>query len=115
MASSMVCTPLVLFAFLALDGTARLLTLLAIGFAVIAFDPAAMAAVQESATHNRALASSVYLSLSFFIRSVAVVAVGVLADWIGLRWAFAISAIIFLLGTPLVLLLPTGHPQAFTD
>ncbi len=115
MASSMLLTPLVLFAFLALDGVARLLTLLAIGFIVVTFEPAAMAAVQESATHNRALANSVYLSMSFVIRSVAVVAVGVLADWIGLHSAFVISAVVFLLGTPLVLLLPIGLPGTATD
>jgi FSR family fosmidomycin resistance protein-like MFS transporter len=115
MASSTLLPPLVLFAFLALDGTARLLTLLAIGFVVAPFDPAAIAAVQESATHNRALASSVYLSLSFIIRSVAVVAVGALADWIGLRWAFVLSTVVFLLGTPLLLLLPAGLPKTATD
>ena len=115
MVGSTLLTPLALFAFLGLNGIARLLTLIAVGFVVVTFDPAAMADIQESATQNRALASSIYLSLSFFIRSVAVVVVGALADWIGLRWAFVVSAVVFLLGTPLALLLPAPPSAAQTS
>lgn len=106
MVVSTLLTPLLLLAFLRLNGVAQLLTLAAMGFVVATFDPVAMAVVQENAGQNRALASSVYLSLMFLIRSVATVAVGVVADWFGLYQAFAASAVIFLLGTPLLFLLP---------
>ena len=114
MLGSMLLTPLFLFAFLALDGAAQLLTLLAIGFVVVTYDPVAMAAIQESSAQNRALASSVYLSLAFLIRSLAVVAVGALGDWMGLQWAFTISTCIFLLGAPLVFLLPASRSTGDT-
>jgi FSR family fosmidomycin resistance protein-like MFS transporter len=109
MLASMLLTPLLLFAFLALEGAAQYLMLFAIGFVVVAYDPTALAIIQERAVQNRALASSAYLSLSFLIRSLAVVVVGALGDWVGLRWAYAIGAAIFLLGTPLVWLLPREH------
>jgi FSR family fosmidomycin resistance protein-like MFS transporter len=103
---STLLTPLLLFLFLTREGGAQLVTLLAIGFVVMTFDPVAMAVVQEGSVQNRALASSVYLAVAFLIRSAATVAVGALADWFGLYRAFQASAIIFLVGTPLLLLLP---------
>ncbi len=109
MLGSMVLTPLFLLLFLNAQGLAQFLTLLAVGFAIVAFDPAALAIVQESAARNRALASSVYMALSLLIRSAAVVLVGLLGDWLGLRWAFAVGALLFLLGAPLVWLLPARH------
>ena len=103
---SMLLTPLMVFVFLRLSGSTQLLTLLVLGLSVATFDPVALAVVQENFAENRALASSVYLSLMFVIRSLAVVAVGAVGDWLGLRTAFAASAVVFLLGTPLVRLLP---------
>jgi FSR family fosmidomycin resistance protein-like MFS transporter len=113
MLASMLLTPLLLLAFLAVDGVAQYLTLFAIGFVIVAYDPAAMAIIQERSIQNRALASSAYLSLSFLIRSFAVVVVGALGDWVGLRWAYVIGASIFLLGTPLLWLLPREHSRAY--
>ena len=113
--SSMLLTPALLFAFLKLGGGPQLVTLLGIGLVVITFDPVAMAIIQESSTQNRALANSLYLSLTFFIRAVATLAVGALSDWLSLPAAFAIGAAVFLLGTPLVFLLPNrplGHSPA---
>jgi hypothetical protein len=46
------------------------------------------------------------MALEFTIRSGMIVAWGALGDWLGLRLAFAASAVIPLLGLPLVLLLP---------
>ncbi len=112
MLASMLFTPLLLFAFLNLQGGAQYLTLFAVGFVIVAYDPAAMAIIQERAVQNRALASSAYLSLSFLIRSLAVVVVGALSDWVGLRWAYFIGASIFLAGTPLLWLLPREHLRA---
>jgi FSR family fosmidomycin resistance protein-like MFS transporter len=114
MLGSTLLTPLLLLVFLKLNGASQLLALVASGFVVASFDPVALALVQESSTQNRALASSVYLSLMFLIRSVATVAVGVLADQSGLYWAFAASAVIVLLGTPLLFLLPAKQPAAST-
>jgi FSR family fosmidomycin resistance protein-like MFS transporter len=65
-----------------------------------------MALVQESFPENRALANGVYMSLSFVLGSVVVVVLGAMGDRFGLRLAFTASAVIPLLGLPLILLLP---------
>jgi hypothetical protein len=46
------------------------------------------------------------MALSFLIRSLAVVALGIMGDLYSLRWAFAASAVVPLLGLPLVFALP---------
>jgi len=68
-----------------------------------------MALVQESSPDNRAFANGLYMALSFVIRSLAVVALGILGDLFSLRLAFAASAIVPLLGLPLVAMLPRGQ------
>jgi FSR family fosmidomycin resistance protein-like MFS transporter len=108
-------TPLLLLVFLRLDGAGQFLILLALGFVAVAFDPVAMALVQESGAQNPALATSLYLALMFLMRSLATVAVGALADRVGLHRAFSASAAIFLLGTPLLFLLPVRRSAASTQ
>ena len=113
MLSSMLLTPVFLLAFLQLQGAGQFLTLLAIGFMVVTYEPAALAIIQDAASRNRGFATSVYLALSFLIRAVAVVLVGALGDWLGLRQAFTIGAVLYLLGTPLLWLLPAHRmPEA---
>ena len=51
------------------------------------------------------------MSLSFGLRAAVVVVIGVLGDLFGLRLAFIASAVITLLGLPLILLLPGKRPQ----
>jgi MFS family permease len=82
-----------------------------IGVSVVSFDPVILALVQESHTANGALAAASFLSLLFIVRSVAVVIVGAVADWLGLRWAFMASAFVLLAGAPIVLLLPKGRDR----
>jgi FSR family fosmidomycin resistance protein-like MFS transporter len=77
-----------------------------LGLTALSVTPVIMAMVQESFPENRALANGVYMAVGFSIRSVAVLILGALGDWLGLRWAFAVSAIMPLLGLPLILLLP---------
>jgi len=103
---SMLTTPALLLLFLRLGGAAQLAMLALIGVITVTFDPVMMALVQENYTANRALASATFLSMLFVVRSLAVVIMGAVADRLGLRWAFAASAYIFLLGAPLVFLLP---------
>ncbi len=73
--------------------------------------PVIMASVQESFPDNRALANGIYMALSFSIRSIVVVLVGVLADRVGMRQAFLTCAALALLGTPFIFLLP-GKSEA---
>jgi len=95
-----------LLIFLAVQGTARLPLLILMGFFTLAMTPVIMALVQESYPENRALANGIYMALSFTIRSGAVIVLGLLADGLGMRAAFTISAGLALLGVPAVALLP---------
>ena len=108
---SMLAAPLLMSVFLALRGWLQFLPLLMLGFTVLSITPVAMALVQESFPKNRALANGVYMSLSFVLRSGAVVVLGAMGDLFGLRVAFSASAVISLLGLPLILLLPEKRPH----
>ena len=104
--ASLLTTPLLMFVFLAVKGWLQFPLLLMMGVTSLSITPVFMALVQESFPENRALANGVYMSLSFVLRSGAVVVLGMLGDLFGLRQAFTASAIVTLLGLPLVLLLP---------
>jgi FSR family fosmidomycin resistance protein-like MFS transporter len=106
---AMLTTPLFMLVFLVVQGWMRFPLLLILGFDSLSVAPVIMALVQESFPENRALANGLYMALSFVIRSGAVVALGVMGDLFGLRLAFVASAIIPLLGLPLVALLPQGQ------
>ena len=107
---SWIVTPLLMFVFLAAGATWRFPLLLALGFMALSITPVLMALVQESFPQNRALANGFYMALSFVLRSLVTVVVGALADWLGLRGAFTLSAGLALLGAPLLFWLP--HHQA---
>jgi len=104
--ASMLATPFLMFVFLAVGGWLQFPLLLMMGFTALSVTPGLMALVQESVPENRALANGVYMALSFGLRSGVVVVLGALGDLFGLRLAFTISAIMPLLGLPLILLLP---------
>jgi FSR family fosmidomycin resistance protein-like MFS transporter len=103
---SLLATSLLMFAFLTVKGWLQFPLLLAMGFTALSITPVFMALVQESFPENRALANGVYMAFSFVLRSGVIVVLGALGDLFGLRLAFTASAIIPLLGLPLVLLLP---------
>lgn len=108
---SMLATPLLMFVFLTVQGWLQFPLLLMLGFTALSVTPVVMALVQEGSPENRALANGVYMSLSFGLRAAVVVVIGVLGDLFGLRLAFIASAVITLLGLPLILLLPGKRPQ----
>ncbi|MBC8263124.1 MAG: MFS transporter [Anaerolineales bacterium] len=103
---STLTTPLLMFAFLATDGWLQFPLLLVMGFTALSVTPVIMALVQESFPENRALANGVYMSFSFILGSAVVVVLGAVGDLFGLRLAFTASAIITLLGLPLIFILP---------
>jgi FSR family fosmidomycin resistance protein-like MFS transporter len=107
---SMLATPLLMFAFLALAGRFHVPLLLLLGLSALSVGPVVMALVQESLPENRALANGVYMALSFVLRSGVIVVIGAIGDLLNLRSAFVVSAVAPLLGLPLVLLLP-GKPS----
>ncbi|HUS83889.1 MAG TPA: MFS transporter, partial [Anaerolineales bacterium] len=103
---SMVGTPIFALAFLRTSGLVQALLLPALGFFALSTTPVIMAWVQESYLENRALANGVYMAMGFLIRAVIVVILGRVGDLVGLRQGFQYSAIIMLLGIPLVFFLP---------
>ena len=108
-------TPLLMFVFLVVNGWVRFPLLLVLGFVSLSATPVLMALVQESLPENRALANGVYMALGFALRSGVIVVLGVMGDLFGLRWAFAASAVITLVGLPLVFVLPrTATPPPRT-
>jgi FSR family fosmidomycin resistance protein-like MFS transporter len=114
MAASLLISPAIMVLFVYYTGWGRLPVLLALGFAGLMATPVIMASVQESFPENRALANGIYMALNFGIRSVVIVLVGGLADWIGMRSAFLVCAVVGLLGTPFVFWLP-GKKENATD
>jgi FSR family fosmidomycin resistance protein-like MFS transporter len=103
---SMLVTPFLMLVFLAASGWLQFSLLLMMGFTALSVTPVVMALVQESSPENRALANGLYMALSFGLRSGVVVVMGVLGDLFGMRLTFTASAVIPLLGLPLILLLP---------
>ncbi len=106
---SMLASSLLMMVFLAVRGWIRLPVLMLMGVMGPSVRTVLMALVQENYPENRALANGVYLALTFTFESVAAVVMGAVGDLFGLRLAFAISAMILLLGSPLVRLLPGGQ------
>ena len=100
--------------FLRSDAWARMLPLFLLGLTTKSTMAVFMALVQESFPDHRALANSIFLSVTFVVRSLVGVVVGGLGDRFGLHWAFTASAAVFMLGVPLVMLLPTAPPPAKT-
>jgi FSR family fosmidomycin resistance protein-like MFS transporter len=105
--------PALMIWFLHTDAWARMLPLLLLGLTTKSTMAVSMALVQESFPDHRALANSLFLSVTFVIRSLVGVVVGGLGDRFGLHWTFTASAAVFMLGVPLVMLLPTA-PAADT-
>ncbi len=108
---SFVSTPLFMFGFLGAGPVLRIVLLVLMGFTALSVTPVVMAMVQENLPHNRALANGVYMALSFGLRSGVVVIYGGIGDLFGLQTAFTASAVIALIGSPLVAFLPRrwGH------
>ncbi len=106
LAFSLLATPAMMLALLSASGWWRVPILLALGFTGLMATPVLMASVQESFPEDRAMANGVYMALSFAVRSMVVVLVGGVADWVGMRWTFLVCASLALLGAPFVAWLP---------
>lgn len=104
--ASISATPLLMFAFLAVEGWLRLPLLLLLGLLGLSVTPVIMALAQESVPGNRALANGVYMAANFAANAIALLALGAAGDLVGLPAAFAISAVIMLAGLPLLFLRP---------
>jgi FSR family fosmidomycin resistance protein-like MFS transporter len=114
--ASMIAAAVLMLLFLAADGWIRLPMLMLVGLTGPATRTVLMALVQENCPNNRAMANGMLLTISFMLESGSAVVMGALGDFFGLRMAFTLSALILLLGSPIVRLMPepttTGPPPA---
>lgn len=94
------------FGFLLTQGWLQMAMLVGIGLTAFIANPAFLAMVQTRFKANRSLANGIYMSSSFILRSIVVVAVGMLADRFGMRPVFAGSALAALLALPIIFKLP---------
>ena len=109
--AAMSSAALLMFVFLNSTGWMRLPILMLMGISLPATRAVLMALVQEHCPSNRAMANGTFLALSFMLESGSAVVLGALGDIMGLRTAFLLSAVILLLGSPLVRLLPASSPN----
>jgi len=101
-----VLSPLLMLAFLKVNGWLLIIVLMALGFTSLSTGPVFLALVQDHFPRNRAVGNGLFLSISFLFRSFAMLLVGMAGDRIGLEAAFFWSAMISFLSVPGILWLP---------
>jgi len=100
------CAPVFLLLTVFTSSWLRFVFIVIAGFFAIAQSPVFMALSQESCPENRALANGIYNSISFAIRSTAVIVLGAIGDAYSLHTAYIIGAILVLFAIPFVFILP---------
>jgi len=106
---SLVGAPVMLMAFIWLEGWMRFAALIVTGFTLLSTTPVMLALVQEHSSTSPAAANGIFMMASFLARSSVVVVVGFLGDMIGLQTTYICSAVIGLLGIPFILMLPKNN------
>ena len=104
--TSLLGAPVCLFIFSSTGGWLRIIALMVTGFTLLSTTPVMLALVQEHARHSPAAANGLFMMISFIARSAVVVVVGFIADHIGLRTTYFISATIGLISIPFIMSLP---------
>lgn len=94
--------------FLNIDGWLIIPTLLLTGFATLSTGPVFLALVQDNVPNNRAIGNGIYLSLSFLLRSLVSISIGMIGDAFDLRLAYYISVLLSFIAIPLISLLPNA-------
>lgn len=109
---SLLSAPPLLFSFIMVTTIGlKFLALFGLGFTLLSTTPVMLAMVQEHAHENPATANGFFMMISFLSRSAVVVAVGAVADIIGLGQTFLLSAGLGLGAIPFILTLPQKVEQ----
>ncbi len=106
LAISFIATPILMVVFVQADALLKIPLLVLLGFFAIAVIPVIMAIVMENAPEQRAFANGVYMATNFLLNAIAVILVGIVSDWVNLRFTFLLSAGVLPLCLPFVRLLP---------
>jgi len=104
--AAMMASPCLMLTFLVARTWAIFAVLVLLGFTVFAAAPVMLALVQEHAQGMRATANGLYMGINFVVISAITVLVGWMGDMMGLRAAFAWSAVLALAGVPVIFWLP---------
>ncbi|MCB2228761.1 MAG: MFS transporter [Desulfarculaceae bacterium] len=102
----MIAAPLAMLAFNYSGGWLLWPVLAVLGLCVFASNPVILALVQDHSAGRRGAANGLYMGIAFATSSLVLVLVGWLVDLLGFQTAFAIAALLGLLGTPFALRLP---------
>jgi FSR family fosmidomycin resistance protein-like MFS transporter len=81
------------------------------GFSALSTGPVFLALVQDNVPNNRAIGNGIYLSLSFLLRSLVMLLIGITGDAFGLRWVFYSSIIFSVIAIPFIYMLPDSQPS----
>jgi len=110
LAAALLVSPLVMVLFLFSHGWVLAPALILLGFTSLSTTPVMIALIQERRPAHPSTAQGLFTAVSFSVNAVMALVVGALADRMGLRGAFLLSAILALLALPALLLLP-GSPD----
>ncbi len=104
--AAMIASPVLMLIFLVTPAWALFPVLVLLGFNAFATAPVMLAIVQDHAHGMRATANGIYMGINFLVVSGVTVLVGWTGDLLGLGAAFAWSALLALLGVPVIYFLP---------
>ena len=90
---ALAAAPFFLSGFVVTTGFIRFFMLLATGFFILSTTPVMLAIVQEAGKENPAAANGLFMMVSFIVRSVTIVVVGIIGDHTGLETMYLISAL----------------------
>jgi FSR family fosmidomycin resistance protein-like MFS transporter len=97
---------LLMLVFLQVEGWVAIPVLFLLGFISLSPAPVLLALVQDHLPDNRAVANGLLLSISFLMRSLVLVLLGMAGDMWGLRATFYGAALVSLMAVPAILALP---------
>lgn len=98
--------PLTVLVFLRTTGWLIFPVLILSGLFVLSSQPILLAIVQDHLPTHRSIGNGLFMTISFICLSISAIIIGMIGDRFGLRQAFFLTAIIALLASPLVLLIP---------
>jgi len=98
-----IISPALMGLFMIAEGIFIFPILLLMGFFLLAPMPVMLATVNELKNQRPAFVNGMYMMLSFFINSIAIMAIGLLGDSIGLKPTYEIAAILSLTAIPVII------------
>lgn len=111
---SLVIAPVSLLVFIGSPAWLQFPALVITGVTLLSTTPVMLAMIQEATEDGSSSANGLFMMISFLARSAVVVVVGFTADHIGLEKTYVLSAVLGLLGIPVILMLPRTAPAPVT-